>query len=176
MMRQNYGWQPRLAMITVAAVAGFNLADGGFIGGGWRAPEGGGKLPLENPSDGSEVGEIARGTSADIDAAVMAAEAALAGEWGRTTAAERGRLMMKMGRMVLERADALARIEASENFPPLARHLLVAAVSGSHARTAANLDRDRILVESTVAKTADTLEQIYLIEEIAPEHLAEPAP
>ena len=26
MMRQNYGWQPRLAMISVAALAGFNLA------------------------------------------------------------------------------------------------------------------------------------------------------
>lgn len=92
-------------------------ADGMYIGGKWiRAAE---TLPLENPSDGSEVGQIARGTASDIDAAVRAAEAALAGEWGRFTAAERGRALMKMGRIVLERADALARIEAADVGKPL---------------------------------------------------------
>lgn len=94
-------------------------ADAVYIGGRWRPPEGGGKLPLENPSDGTEVGEIARGSAADIDAAIAAAEAALAGEWGRTTAAERGRMLMKMGRIVLDRADALARIEAADVGKPL---------------------------------------------------------
>ncbi len=94
-------------------------ADAVYIGGRWRAPANGERLPLENPSDGSEVGQIARGTAADIDAAVEAAEAALAGDWGRLTAAERGRLMMKMGRLVLERADALARIEAADVGKPL---------------------------------------------------------
>ncbi|MEO1551979.1 MAG: aldehyde dehydrogenase family protein, partial [Pseudomonadota bacterium] len=94
-------------------------ADAVYIDGGWRAPEGGGKLPLENPSDGSEAGEIARGTPADIDAAVAAAEAALSGTWGRATAAERGRMLAKMGRLVLERVEALARIEAADVGKPL---------------------------------------------------------
>jgi len=92
-------------------------ADAMYIGGAWtRAAD---TLPLENPSDGSEAGEIARGTGADIDAAVLAAEAALAGEWGKFTAAERGRALMKMGRLVLERVDALARIEAADVGKPL---------------------------------------------------------
>lgn len=94
-------------------------ADAVYIGGAWRAPAGGETLPLENPSDGSSVGEIARGGKADIDEAVDAAKAALAGDWGRFTAAERGRVMMKMGRLVLERADALARIEAADVGKPL---------------------------------------------------------
>ncbi|WP_340107756.1 aldehyde dehydrogenase family protein [Pikeienuella sp. HZG-20] len=94
-------------------------ADAVFIAGRWRAPESGARLPLENPSDGTEVGEIARGGAADIDAAVEAAEAALAGEWGRAAAVERGRALMKMSRIVAERADALARIEAADVGKPL---------------------------------------------------------
>ncbi len=94
-------------------------ADAVFIGGRWTKCAGGETLPLENPSDGTEVGEIARGKAADIDAAVASAEAALSGAWGRMTAAERGRAMQKMGRIVLERADALARIEAADVGKPL---------------------------------------------------------
>ena len=90
-----------------------------LIGGVWRPCAGGETLPLENPSTGGAVGDIARGTAADIDEAVAAAEAALAGEWGRWTAAERGRAMMKMGRMVLDRADDLAAIEAADVGKPL---------------------------------------------------------
>jgi aldehyde dehydrogenase (NAD+) len=36
-------------------------------------------LPIINPSDGQEIGRIARGTAADIDAAVSAAQSALNG-------------------------------------------------------------------------------------------------
>jgi aldehyde dehydrogenase (NAD+) len=90
-----------------------------FIGGRWVAPAGGDYLPVENPSDGSTIGRIPRGTAADIDAAVAAAEAALAGEWGRTPAAERGRILTRIGRLVLERVDDLARIEALDVGKPL---------------------------------------------------------
>ena len=47
-----------------------------FIGGRWVAPAGGDYLPVENPSDGTTIGHIPRGTKADIDAAVAAARAA----------------------------------------------------------------------------------------------------
>jgi aldehyde dehydrogenase (NAD+) len=89
------------------------------IGGEWRSAAGRETLPLENPSDGSRVGEIARGGAADIDAAVSAAQAALDGTWGRLTAAERGRLLAAMGRKVLERVDELARLEALDVGKPL---------------------------------------------------------
>jgi len=89
------------------------------IGGRWRACASGRTLPLHNPSDGSALAEIARGEASDIDAAVQAAQAAREGEWGRLTAAERGRLLMAMGRAVLERADELARLEALDVGKPL---------------------------------------------------------
>ena len=90
-----------------------------FIDGRWVAPQSGARLPVEDPSRGTEIGEIARGTAADIDAAVEAAERALAGEWGRLTATERGRLLAKLGELVASRVDELARIEALDVGKPL---------------------------------------------------------
>lgn len=90
-----------------------------YIGGQWRAAASRETLPLENPSDGSTVGEIARGSASDIDAAVAAAQASLDGAWGKLTAAERGRLLAAMGRKVLERVDELARLEALDVGKPV---------------------------------------------------------
>jgi aldehyde dehydrogenase (NAD+) len=90
-----------------------------FIGGRWVAPLGGDYLPVENPSDGTIIAQIPRGTAADIDAAVAAAQAALSGAWGKTPAAERGRILARIGRLVLERVDDLARIEALDVGKPL---------------------------------------------------------
>jgi aldehyde dehydrogenase (NAD+) len=94
-----------------------------LIGGRWRACSGGRTLALSNPSDGSELARIARGEAADIDAAVEAAQAALdarsAGAWGMLSATERGRILMKMSALVLEQADALARLEALDVGKPL---------------------------------------------------------
>ena len=90
-----------------------------FIGGQWVAPAGGGTLPLEDPSTGETIGRIARGGADDIDRAVRAARAALAGPWGRIPAAERGRLLAKIGQAVLTHADELARLEAIDVGKPL---------------------------------------------------------
>ncbi len=90
-----------------------------FVGGRWRPCASGETLPLMNPSDGTLLAQIARGNAADVDAAVQAAQAALEGDWGRLTAAERGRLLLKMSARVLEQADELARLEALDVGKPL---------------------------------------------------------
>jgi aldehyde dehydrogenase (NAD+) len=90
-----------------------------FIAGRWQAAAGGATLPLTNPSDGSLLARIARGQAADVDAAVAAAQAALEGDWGALTAAERGRLLLKMSALVLAQADELARLEALDVGKPL---------------------------------------------------------
>ena len=90
-----------------------------FIGGEWVVPNGQQTLPLENPSTGEIIGAIARGTAHDIDLAVLAAQKALDGEWGRMPAAERGRVLTRIGQKVLERVDELARIEAIDVGKPL---------------------------------------------------------
>ena len=90
-----------------------------YIGGRWISAQQGEALPLENPSDGSLIGEIARGRKADIDFAVKAARESLYGDWGRMPAFERGRMLAKIGRAVLERADDLASLEAADVGKPL---------------------------------------------------------
>jgi aldehyde dehydrogenase (NAD+) len=90
-----------------------------FIGGQWREAERNEVLPLENPSDGTLLGEIARGRLVDVEAAVAAAQSALDGEWGRTSHAQRGRLLSALGRKVLEEVDTLARLEAMDVGKPL---------------------------------------------------------
>lgn len=90
-----------------------------FIGGEWLLPNGQQTLPLENPSTGEIIAHTARGQADDIDRAVTAARAALDGEWGRMPAAERGRILTRIGQKVLERVDDLARLEALDVGKPL---------------------------------------------------------
>ncbi len=73
-----------------------------------------GTLPLYDPSTGAEIGAIARGGATEIDAAVTAATEAFHGVWHRTPAVERGRILTRLGQLVLERVEALAMIEARD--------------------------------------------------------------
>ncbi len=90
-----------------------------FIDGDWIAADRGDTLPLTNPSDGTELARIARGGASDIDRAVAAARAASEGAWGALSAAERGRVLLRMARLVAERTDELARLEALDVGKPL---------------------------------------------------------
>lgn len=90
-----------------------------LIGGHWIAPASGAIQPIEDPSTGSKIGSLARGQAEDIDAAVAAAETALGGDWGHMTAAERGRILIRIGQLVMARVDDLAVIEATDVGKPL---------------------------------------------------------
>ncbi|MBT3141233.1 aldehyde dehydrogenase [Phaeobacter gallaeciensis] len=90
-----------------------------LIDGAWVPSASGQTLALVNPSDGSEICHIARGGQEDIDRAVTAAHAALDGPWGKMSALERGRILTRIGQLVLERVDDLAAIEAMDVGKPL---------------------------------------------------------
>jgi aldehyde dehydrogenase (NAD+) len=90
-----------------------------LIAGDWVPPLGGETLALMNPSDGTRLCDIARGGRDDIDRAVGAARAAFEGAWGRATAVERGRALARLGQLVLENIDELARLEALDVGKPL---------------------------------------------------------
>ena len=90
-----------------------------FIANRWVPATSGNRISLHNPSDGTEICEIAAGGSEDIDRAVDAAEAARAGEWGNLANFERGRLLAKIGALVFENADELAKLEALDVGKPL---------------------------------------------------------
>ncbi|PIE15581.1 MAG: aldehyde dehydrogenase [Rhodobacterales bacterium] len=90
-----------------------------FISGDWHPPRSGQSVPLENPSTGQIMAQIARGQAEDIDDAVSAAQTALEGGWGRMSALERGRILTRLGQLILQRVDALAEIEAADVGKPL---------------------------------------------------------
>jgi aldehyde dehydrogenase (NAD+) len=90
-----------------------------LISGTWQSPVGGETLNLVNPSDGTVLCDIARAGVDDIALAVASAEAALAGDWGRSTAAERGRVLARIGQLVLENTEHLAELEALDVGKPL---------------------------------------------------------
>lgn len=90
-----------------------------FIQGEWVAAAAGETLPVIDPSTGAAFGEIARGTAADIDRAVTAARAALAGPWGRMTAADRGRILQRMSALITAQAEPLAQLEARDTGKPI---------------------------------------------------------
>ena len=92
-----------------------------FIGGEWVAAAGGETLPVVDPSTGQSFDEIARGTKADVDRAVLAARTALSGPWGRMTATERGRILHTMSQMILGDAEALAQLEARDTGKPMSQ-------------------------------------------------------
>jgi aldehyde dehydrogenase (NAD+) len=90
-----------------------------FIDNRFVAAANGESLPMIDPSSGKVIGDIARGSKADIDAAVASARAAFEGDWGRTSPVDRGRLLMKIANTVLENTEELARIEALDTGKPM---------------------------------------------------------
>jgi aldehyde dehydrogenase (NAD+) len=68
-------------------------------------------LPVIDPSDGQTYDAIQRGTAEDIARAVQAARQCFEGPWSKLSAAERGRLLMRLSLKVSEQADELAAIE-----------------------------------------------------------------
>ena len=68
-------------------------------------------IPVIDPSDGQPFDELQRGNAEDITAAVRAARNCFEGAWGKLSAAERGRLLMRLSNKVAEHAEELAMLE-----------------------------------------------------------------
>lgn len=91
-----------------------------FIDGQAEQAASGESIPVYSPVTGEAYDQIARGGDADIDRAVKAARKALGGEWGKFSATERGRILVRIGNKVLDHIDELAAIEARDTGKPLA--------------------------------------------------------
>ena len=66
---------------------------------------------MTDPSDGKPFDDIQRGNAADVDKAVQAARKCYDSVWSKLSAAERGRLLMRLSHKVAEHAEELAQIE-----------------------------------------------------------------
>src|SRR6201995_6170258 len=74
-----------------------------------------------NPATGEALARGAEGDAEDINRAVRAARRAFEeGPWGRLTASDRGRIIWKIGDLILEHAEELAQLESLDNGKPVA--------------------------------------------------------
>jgi aldehyde dehydrogenase (NAD+) len=90
-----------------------------FIGNTAVASSSGAVIDVIDPSDGQVFDTLARGNADDIDAAARAARQCFDRVWSRTSAVERGRLLMKLSNAVTEHADELALLEQRDCGKPV---------------------------------------------------------
>jgi len=76
-------------------------------------------FPTVDPATEECIGEVARGSGADVDLAVRAADAALKGPWRELTPCERGRLLFGFADLLTAHRDELARLETLDVGKPL---------------------------------------------------------
>lgn len=87
-----------------------------FVGGRWIDAQDGICFDSFNPYTGKVWAQIPRAQAADADRAVAAAHAAFTGgDWPALNASVRAALMRKLADLVAQNAEALARIEVTDN-------------------------------------------------------------
>src|SRR5438477_7606177 len=90
-----------------------------LIGGKWVPAASHKAFDVFNPADGSVIARVPDSDKEDIDRAVAAARRAFdSGPWRRLTASERGKLIWRIGDLILDHADELAELESLDNGKP----------------------------------------------------------
>lgn len=90
-----------------------------LINGRWVKSLSGETIDVINPCNAEVFSTIDRGKAEDVDLAVIAAQQALDGAWGAMTATERGRILHRLGQLILDNVEELAQIEARDTGKPL---------------------------------------------------------
>ena len=92
-----------------------------LIGGRWTPAANERTFVTYNPATGEPLAQCAEGDARDIHLAVVAARAAFeSGPWRRMTPSERGKVIWKIGDLILAHADELAELESLDNGKPRA--------------------------------------------------------
>ena len=90
-----------------------------LIDGKWVQAKSGKVFDVQDPATEMLLARVAEGDAADIDAAVKAARKALEhGPWSRMSPSARGRIIHKIGDLILENLDELAQLESLDNGKP----------------------------------------------------------
>ena len=84
-----------------------------YIGGEWVAAADGRTTENRDPATGALLGHFPRSGQADVERAVAAAKTAFEG-WRRTPAPKRGEMLYRVGALLAERKEEIARIMTRE--------------------------------------------------------------
>src|SRR5271156_4095603 len=91
-----------------------------FINGQWTDAASGKTFATPNPATGAPLASVAEGDAEDINRAVAAARTAFDdGPWSRMPPSERGRIIWRIGDLILDHVDELAQLETLDNGKPL---------------------------------------------------------
>ncbi len=92
-----------------------------LIDGKWTPAASGETFEVFNPATGEVIANCASGAAEDINRAVAAARRAFESDaWRRMTPSERGKLIWRLGDLILAHADELAELESIDNGKPRA--------------------------------------------------------
>jgi aldehyde dehydrogenase (NAD+) len=84
-----------------------------FIAGTWRSPLSGDTYQPINPASEEPLAAVGKGDERDIDLAVSAARKAFdEGPWPRMSPHERGRIVWRLGELIQQHLDEMARLES----------------------------------------------------------------
>src|SRR6185312_11337198 len=87
-----------------------------LIDGKWIPSASGRTFEVFNPASDSVIAHAAEGDKEDINRAVRAARRAFdSGTWARMTPSERGKIVWRIGDLILQHADELAELESLDN-------------------------------------------------------------
>jgi aminomuconate-semialdehyde/2-hydroxymuconate-6-semialdehyde dehydrogenase len=134
-----------------------------FIGGEYVASASGETFANLNPATGEVLGQIAKGDARDVDRAVQAARQAFeSGPWARMTVRERCRILQKVGDLILERQEELARLESLDSGKPISESL-----TGDIPRSAWNFQffAEYAPAQSEDCYTVDASERHFVVRE-----------
>ena len=91
-----------------------------FIGGRWVDSLSGKTFPTVNPATGETLTLLAESDSRDVDSAVAAAHKAFSsGPWAEMSAADRGKILWKIGDLVDKYNEELGTLETLDNGKPI---------------------------------------------------------
>ena len=90
-----------------------------FINGKFTAPAQGKYFDTINPATEKKIASVANAGASDVDKAVKAARAAHSGVWSKMPAAERGKYLYRIARILQEKARELAVIESMDGGKPI---------------------------------------------------------
>ena len=84
-----------------------------FVAGKWQAPLSGETYTPINPANEEPLSAVGKGDERDIDAAVAAARKAFDdGPWPKMSPHERGRIVWKLGDLIQQNLDEMAKLES----------------------------------------------------------------
>ena len=87
-----------------------------YAGGAWHDPDSRQWIDSENPATGEAWARIPHCNASDVDRAVVAARTCFYdGPWGRMQPAERGRVLRRIGDVIVKNADRLGAVETKDN-------------------------------------------------------------